>query len=151
MIILLFVFIFLAIPTATASGVSMFKVNFGTDDPSYYETIADGNFESCFTDSSTISCSVYEQQTRVILNPKLRGVLNYDEAYIKFYDIDGNIKRVPAELFVIDLMGWIGVPNFHVPGLPYIMFEKDTKSEDIIGVRLWWIFLIGLLFAKGLK
>ncbi|MCD4679588.1 MAG: hypothetical protein K8S00_04305 [Bacteroidales bacterium] len=133
-------------------GLSMFKVNFGTDDPTYSKTLTHGNFSCVVVDDNKLAtCSVSENKVRVILNPALRGVYNYQESQIKIYDPNGNLQRVFVEIVIIDLMGWVEVPNLYIPGAPYIMFEKDTKTDTVVGVRLWWIFLIGLLFAKRLK
>ena len=151
MFLLLFVFILLFAPIATASEdrLSLFKVNFGTDDPVYSKIIKYGNFSCVVEDDNKLTtCGVSENSVRVILNPALRGVYNHQESYLKIYDQEGNLQRVFVEIVVVDLMGWNGVPNLHVPGAPDILFEKEPLTNDISGVRLWWVVLLLLFFVK---
>ena len=130
----------------TGEGFSMFKINFGVNNPVYSKTIKYGDIESCAVlDSDFVACDASNEKVRVIVKPQLEGVYNYDISYVQLIDNNETIHDIPVEIIVLDTMGWVNIPNMQVSGLPDILFEKEPITNDVIGMRLWWVFgLMGI-------
>ena len=127
-------------------GLSMFKINIGVDDPVYSKTIKYGDIESCTVlDGDFVACNASNGKVRVIVKPQLKGVFNYYTSYVQLLDNNETVHDIPIKIIVLDLMGWVQIPNIHVNSLPNILFEKEPITNDVIGMRLWWVFgLMGI-------
>ena len=127
-------------------GFSMLKINFGVDNPVYSKTIKYGDIESCTVlDSDFMACNASNGKVQVIAKPQLKGVYNYYTSYVQLIDNNETVHDIPVKIIVLDLMGWVKIPNIHVNSLPNILFEKEPITNDVIGMRLWWVFgLMGI-------
>jgi len=138
----------------SGDSISIFNVNFGTDDPTYSKIIKYGTVKSCSIDDVDSSCVTTDNKIIIIVKPSLRGIYNHQTMYVKLTELDNTVKDIPIEIVTIDVMGWFGVSPTKIEAAPFFMFEKDVVTGDVIGVRLWWIvglIMVGLIYNRRKK
>ena len=138
-----------------SQDISLLKLNFDVDDPVYLTTIRQFNVTECnIIDGNLVSaCNMLENRAILAMKPTLKGIYNYHKGYVQLRDADNLIYDIPVEIITIDAMGWIDIPRMNIKGIPNILFEKDSMTNDMIGIRLWWIFgILGLIvYGYGRK